>query len=179
MFSYKAALETAQEIIERQKKALAAKSIIAAQNEKQQAEIKILHGTVGGLHTKVAHLEMEKSEEQNRNTARVLKLHDENRKLAARIAETEKFFRWNPAAVTMRDDYEREQREEARRQVEERKRLAREREQQERQRQEEQQRLEAEQARQLEAQKQEKEREREQQRAQSLEQRPRGMGMGR
>jgi hypothetical protein len=171
MFSYKDALETAQRIIERQKKALAAKSIVDAQNEKQQAEIKTLHETVSGLHTKVAHLEMEKSEEQNRSTARILKLHDENRKLAARIEETEKFFRWNLDAYQMREEYEREQREEARRKAEEQKRLAWEQEERARQAQEQerQQALEAERQRQ----------EREQQRAQSLERRPRGMGMGR
>ena len=93
----------------------------------------------------------------------------------AALEETEKFFRWNTEAAMMRNDYEREQRQEAQRKAAEQKRLAQEREQQERQRQEEQQRREAELARQKEAQELERQRER----AQSLERRPRGMGMGR
>jgi hypothetical protein len=179
MFSYKAALETAQGIVERQKKSLATKGIIAAQNEKQQAEIKNLHETVSALHQKMSQLELGKAEEQKQSRAEVRRLNDTNRNLLARLEETERFFRWNTTAAMMRDDYEREQREEARRKAEERKRLVQEIEQKAQQEREEQQRREAEQERQREVQQQEKERECERQRAQSLERRPRGMGMGR
>ncbi|WP_291441157.1 MobV family relaxase [Desulfovibrio sp.] len=179
MLNFKSVLETAQEIIERQKKALAAKSIVDAHNDKLKAEIHSLHETATSLNKRIAHLETEHAEKQKKSNVSIRSLMNTNQNLLARVEETEKFFRWNLTASQMRDDYEREQREEARRKVVEQKRLAEEREQQERQRQEEQ-------ARQAKVQEQQKSQEaerlrqeREQQRAQSLERRPRGMGMGR
>ena len=172
ILSFKSVLETAQEIIERQKKALAAKGIVTAQNEKQQAEIQNLRETVSALNTKIGRLEIEREEDRKRSGASIMQLSSTNQNLYARLEETEKFFRWNPEANQMRDEYEREQRQEAQRKAAEQKRLAQEREQQERQRQEEQQRREAELAREKEAQ-------RERERVQYMERRSRGMGMGR
>ena len=172
MFSYKAALETAQEIIERQKKALAAKSIITAQNEKQQTEISTLHGTVNALNKKVAHLEETKAEEAERHSASLKHWYKEYENAAARLEAIEKFFRWNPEANDMHLNYLSEQRKEAQRKAAEEKRLAQEREQRDR---EEKEHREAELAREQKAQEQECER----QRAEYLERRPRGMGMGR
>ena len=172
ILNFKSVLETAQEIIERQKKALAAKGIITARNEKQQAEIQNLRETVTALNTKIGRLETEREEDRKRSGASIMQLSSTNQNLYARLEETEKFFRWNPEANQMRDEYEREQRQEAQRKAAEQKRLAQEREQQERQRQEEQQRREAELAREKEAQ-------RERERVQYMERRSRGMGMGR
>ena len=172
ILNFKSVLETAQEIIERQKKALAAKGIITARNEKQQAEIQNLRETVTALNTKIGRLETEREEDRKRSGASIMQLSSANQNLSARLEETEKFFRWNPEANQMRDEYEREQRQEAQRKAAEQKRLAQEREQQERQRQEEQQRREAELAREKEAQ-------RERERVQYMERRSRGMGMGR
>lgn len=175
MLNFKSVLGAAQEKIELQKKALAAKGIVTAQNEKQQAEIQGLRETVTALNTKIGHLQTEREEDRKRSGASIMQLSNANQNLSARLEETEKFFRWNTTASMMRDEYEREQRQEAQRKAAEQKRLAQEREQQERQRQEEQQRREAELAREKEAQQLERERERERQR----EQRTRGMGMGR
>ena len=175
MLNFKSVLETAQEIIERQKKALAAKGIITAQNEKQQAEIQSLRETVTALNTKIGHLKSEMEEDRKRSAISIRNLNSTNQNLLTRLEETEKFFRWNTEAAMMRNDYEREQRQEAQRKAAEQKRLAQEREQQERQRQEEQQRREAELARKKEAQELQRQREK----AQSLERRPRGMGMSR
>lgn len=176
LFNYKSALEKSQAIIERQKKALAAKGIVTAQNEKQQVEIHSLRETVSGLKEKVAQSEAARAEEQKRSSASLMKWMEAHGTLSARLEGIEKFFRWNPKADKMHLDYVHEQRQEAQRKATEQKRLAQEREQQERQRQEEQQRREAELAREKEeAQQLERERER----AQRQEQRPRGMGMGR
>ena len=141
---------------------------LKADNEKLQAQAKELHDKVLGI-------ELQHAEERQKINASIRSLNNTNQNLLARLEETEKFFRWNTEAAMMRNDYEREQRQEAQRKAAEQKRLAQEREQQERQRQEEQQRREAELARQKEAQELERQRER----AQSLERRPRGMGMGR
>ena len=130
--------------------------------------------TVTALNTKIGHLKNEMEEDRKRSGVSIRNLNSTNQNLLARLEETEKFFRWNTEAAMMRDDYERERRQEAQRKAAEQKRLVQEREQQERQRQEEQQRREAELARQKEAQELERQRER----AQSLERRPRGMGMG-
>ncbi len=175
MLNFKSVLETAQEIIERQKKALAAKGIITAQNEKQQAEIQSLRETVTALNTKIGHLKSEMEEDRKRSAISIRNLNSTNQNLLTRLEETEKFFRWNTEAAMMRNDYEREQRQEAQRKAAEQKRLAQEREQQERQRQEGQQHREAELAREKEA----LELQRQQEKAQSLERRPRGMSMGR
>ena len=179
MFNFKSVLEIAQEKIELQQKALAAKGIVTAQNEKQQAEIQSLRETVTALNTKIGSLETEREEDRKRSGASIMQLGNANQNLSARLEETEKFFRWNTTASMMRDEYEREQRQEAQRKAAEQKRLAQEREQQERQQKEEQQRREIELAREKEVQQLEKERERQHQKAQSLERRPRGMGMGR
>lgn len=172
MLNFKSVLETAQGKIELQQKALAAKGLVTAQNEKQQAEIQSLRETVTALNTKIGRLETEKEEDRKRSSASIMQLSNANQNLSARLEETEKFFRWNTTASTMRDEYEREQRQEAQRKAAEQRRLAQERE---RQRQEEQQRREAELAREKEAQQLERERERER----HGEQRPHGMGMGR
>ena len=99
-----------------------------------------------------------------------------NQNLLARLEETEKFFRWNTAAAMMRNDYEREQRQEAQRKAAEQKRQA---EEQARRQEEERARQAQEQERQkaLEAERQREEREAE--KARYLERRSRGMGMGR
>ena len=179
MLNFKSVLEAAQEVIEQQKKALAAKGIVTAQNEKQQAEIHSLRETVTALNTKIGHLKNELEEDRNRSAVSIRNLSGTNQNLLARLEETEKFFRWNTEAAMMRNDYEREKQQEAQRKAAEERQRKWEIEQQERQRQEEQQRREAELAREKEAQQQEKERERQQQKAQSLERRPRGMGMSR
>ena len=175
MLNFKSVLETAQGIIEHQKKALAAKGIVDAQNEKLKADNEKLQAQAKELHDKVLGIELQHAEERQKINTEIRSLNNTNRNLLARLEETEKFFRWNTEAAMMRDDYEREQRQEAQRKAAEQKRLAQEREQQERQRQEEQQRREAELAREKEA----LELQRQQEKAQSLERRPRGMGMGR
>ena len=175
MLNFKSVLETAQEKMELQQKALAAKGIVTAQNEKQQAEIQSLRETVAALNTKIGRLETEREEDRKRSGASIMQLSSANQNLSARLEETEKFFRWNTTASMMRDEYEQERRQEAQRKAAEQKRLAQEREQQEQRQREEQQRREAELAREKDAQQLERERERERQR----ERRPRGMGMGR
>ena len=179
MFNYKTVLEDASSIIESQKKALAAKGIIVAENEKQREEIHSLRETVGALQQKVSHLETEKAEDKKRSGTEIMRLHNTNQNLLSRVEETERFFRWNTTAGMMRDEYERERQREAQQKAAEQRRLAQEREQKIQREREEKERREIELAREKEAQQQEKEREREQQRAQQREQRPRGMGMGR
>ncbi|MDL2268012.1 plasmid recombination protein [Desulfovibrio sp. OttesenSCG-928-G15] len=175
MFNFKAVLQAAQGIIERQKKALAAKGIVDTHNEKLKAENEKLRIRARELHDKALGIQLQHAEERQQINTDILNLRHSNQNLLARLEETEKFFRWNTTAAMMRSDYEREQRQEAQRKAAEQKRLAQEREQQERQRQEEQQLREAELAREKEAQEQQRQREK----AQSLERRPRGMGMGR
>jgi hypothetical protein len=172
MFTYKAALETAQEIIERQKKALAVKSIIVSHNEKLHAEIKTLREATDGLNKKIARLATEKDEEEKRSGAALRKWMDAHTNVTARLENIEKFFRWNQEANKMHLDYLQEQRREAERNAAEQKRQAQEREQQERRQQEEKERREVELAREQEAQ-------RERERAQYMERRSRGMGMSR
>lgn len=176
MFTYKAALETAQEIIERQKKALAAKSILVSHNEKLQAEIKSRHETTDSLNKKISRLATEKAEEEKRNSTSLMHWVKEYEKATARLENIEKFFRWNPEANKMHLDYVQEERREAERKVAEQKRLAQEREQQK----------EKERTRQAQEQERQKalesERQREKQeasKARELEWRSRGMGMSR
>ena len=166
MLNFKSVLETAQEKIEFQKKALAAKGIVTAQNEKQQAAIQSLRETVTALNEKIVRLEKEKDEQQQRGWIATKKWMEAHERVSARLEETEKFFRWNTGANLMFDEYRMERQREAQQKAAEQKRLAQEREQQ---------RREAELVREKEAQQLERERER----AQSLERRPRGMGMGR
>ena len=179
IFNYKSALETAQEIIERQKKALAAKSIVDAHNEKLRADNGKLQAQVKELSDKVLGIQLQHAEERQKINADIRSLSNANQNLLARLEETEKFFRWNPSASLMRDEYEREQREEARQREAERKRQAQEREQHERQQQEER----ARQAREQEQQKsQELERQRQERENSPARQWPspsRGMGMSR
>ena len=179
MFNYKAALETAHEIIERQKKALAAKSIIVSHNEKLQVEIENQREEIDGLNKNLARLAAEKDEEEKRSNASIQHWYKEAEKTSAQLEAIHKFFRWNQEANKMHLDYVQMEREEAQRKAAEQKRLAQEREQQERQRQEDL----ARQAREQEQQKAlELERQRQEQevrRAQQLERRQRGMGMGR
>lgn len=175
LLNFKSVLEAVQDIIERQKKALAAKSIVDAHNEKLKAENEKLQAKVKELHDKVLGIQLQHAEERQKINADIRSLSHSNQNLLARLEETEKFFRWNTAAAMMWNDYEREQRQEAQQKAAEQKRLAQKRVLQERRQKEEQQRREAELAREKEAQQLERERER----AQSLERRPRGMGMGR
>lgn len=179
MFNHKAVRETTDEIIERQKQALADRSILTAKNQQQETEIQGLKKTVSALNDQVMNLTVDKAQEQKRHGASLTKLMDENHNLSARLEEIEKFFRWNPEADKMHLDYRQEQRKEAERKAAEQRLLAQEREQQERQRQEEQTR----QAKELEQQKalelERKREERELAKVRSLERRPRGMGMGR
>lgn len=179
MFNYKSALETAQEIIERQKKALAAKGIVDAHNEKLRADNEKLQAQVKGLNDKVLGIQLQHAEERQKINGDIRSLSSTNQNLLARLEETEKFFRWNTTASLMRDEYEREQRQEAQRRAAEQKQKALEREQQERQQQEERVR----QAREQEQQKaQELERQRQERENSLARQWPspsRGMGMGR
>ena len=175
IFNYKSALETAGEIIERQKKALAAKGIVDAHNEKLKAEVHTLHETAAALNQKIVHLEMEKAEERERSGISIRNLSSTNQNLATRLEETEKFFRWNPSASLMRDEYEREQRQEAQRRAAEQKQKALEREQQEKQQREEQERKAQEQQKAQELERQE----RENSPARQWPSPSRGMGMGR
>ena len=179
MLNFKSVLETAQGIIEHQKKALAAKGIVDAQNEKLKADNEKLQAQAKELHDKVLGIELQHAEERQKINASIRSLNNTNQNLLARLEETEKFFRWNTDASMMRDEYEREQRQEAQRKAAEQKRLLEEIKQQERQQQADKERqakeLEQQKAAELERQRAE----REQQRAQSLERRPRGMGMGR
>ena len=179
MFNYKSALETAGEIIERQKKALAAKSIVDAHNEKLRADNETLQAQVKGLSDKVLGIQLQHAEERQQINANIRNVSNTNQNLLARLEETEKFFRWNTTAAMMRNDYEREQREEARQREAERKRQAQEREQQERQQQEElaRQAKEQEQQKTLELERQQRELENSQ--ARQWPSPSRGMGMGR
>ncbi len=177
MFSYKSALETAQEIIERQKKALAAKGIVDAHNEKLKAEVHTLHETAAALNQKIVHLEKEKAEERERSGISIRNLSSTNQNLATRLEETEKFFRWNTTASLMRDEYEREQRQEAQRRAAEQKQKALEHEQQEKQLQEERERKAQEQQKSQELERQQRELENSQ--ARQWPSPSRGMGLGR
>ena len=179
MLNYKTAMETAQDIIERQKKALADRAILTAKNEKQQEEIHSLRETVTTLNEKYRRSESERQQEQERSGTRLMEQMKTNNNLSDRLEKVEAFFRWNTSAGMMRDEYEREKQQEAQRKAAEERQRKWEIEQRERQRQEEQ----ARQAKELEQQKAlELERQREERelaKARSLERRPRGKGMSR
>lgn len=179
MLNFKSVLETAQEKIELQKKALADRAILSAKNEKLQEEVHGLRGTVTALTEKTERLEREKAEQREESSKKLMRALQDNQHLLGRIEQTESFFRWNTNASMMRDEYEREKREEAQRKATEHKRMLEEVLQRERQQQAEKERqakeLEQQKALELERQREERERERQQQR----ERRPRGMGMGR
>ena len=169
MFNFKPALERANSIIEWQKKSLAVKNMVSAQNEKLRAEVKELYEKVDRY---AAAYDQEKKR-GNESFSRLLKEQD---KTLARLEEYEKFFRWNPEANKMHMDYLDERRQEAQRKAAEQKRQA---EEQARRQEEERARQAQEQERQkaLEAERQREEREAE--KARYLERRSRGMGMGR
>ena len=156
-----------------------AKSIVDAHNEKLRADNGKLQAQVKELSDKVLGIQLQHAEERQQINANIRSVSNTNQNLLARLEETEKFFRWNTTAAMMRNDYEREQREEARQREAERKRQAQEREQHERQQQEER----ARQAREQEQQKsQELERQRQERENSLARQWPspsRGMGMGR
>ncbi|CAK7041343.1 MAG: hypothetical protein DELT_02839 [Desulfovibrio sp.] len=175
MFNFKTALDAANGVIERQKKALAVKGIIEAEREKQGLEIQRLHETVSSLKGKLEKSEADRAEERLRSANAIRELSSANQNLSARLEETEKFFRWNPEANKMHIDYIQEQRQEAQRKAAEQKRQA---EEQARRQEEERARQAQEQERQkaLEAERQREEREAE--KARQLERRSRGMGMG-
>ena len=175
IFNYKSALGTAQEIIERQKKALAAKSIVDARNEKLRADNGKLQAQVKELSDKVLGIQLQHAEERQQINANIRSVSNTNQNLLARLEETEKFFRWNPSASLMRDEYEREQRQEAQRRAAEQKQKALEREQQEKQQREEQERKAQEQQKAQELERQE----RENSPARQWPSPSRGMGMGR
>lgn len=176
MFNFKSALETANGIIERQKKALAAKSIVDAHNEKLKADNGNLQAQVKELRDKVLGVQLQHAEERQKNITEMRSLSSTNQNLIASLEKTEKFFRWNTTAAMMRDDYEREQRQEAQRKIADQKRQAEElarRQEEERVRQaQEQERQKA-----LETERQREEREAE--KARYLERRSRGIDMGR
>ncbi len=173
MFNFKAALEAAQTIIERQKKALAEKSILVASNQKLQAEVKSLHETVNGLHKQLLASQVKQKEEQEQSSASILNLAKDNQNLLARQNNYERFFRLNPEANKMHLDFIQEERREAARKAQEQKRL-----EQERALQQEKERREAELAQQRAAE-QQRQQEQEQQKAREVAVRPRGMGMSR
>lgn len=179
ILNFKSAVESAQEIIERQKKALADRAILTARSEKQQEEIHSLRQTVTVLNQKAERLEKEKAEQRAESGKKLIKLMEDYQHLLAQMDKTESFFRWNPTANMMRKEYEQERQREAEQKAAEARQRKWEAEQRERQRQEE----KARQAKELEQQKAlELERQREERelaKARSLERRPRGMGMGR
>lgn len=161
MLNYKSALETAQEIIERQKKALADRAILTAKNEKQQEEIHTLRETVTALNEKYRRSESERQQEQERSTAKLIEQMKTNNNLFARLEKVEAFFRWNTTAGMMRDEYERDKQQEAQKKAAEERQRKWEAEQQERQRQAEKERqakeLEQQKALELERQREERE----------------------
>ena len=173
MFNFKAVLGIAQAIIERQKKALAEKSILVANNQKLQAEVKSLHETVNGLHKQLLASQVKQKEEQERSNSSIFNLVKENQNLLAGQNSYERFFRLNPEVNKMHLDFIQEERREAQRKVQEKKRL-----EQERALQQENERREAELAQQRAAE-QQRQMELEQQKARQVAVRPRGMGMGR
>ncbi|SBW08258.1 putative recombination protein [uncultured delta proteobacterium] len=176
MLNFKSVLETAQEIIERQKKALAAKGIVDAHNEKLRADNGRLQTQVRELSDKVLGIELQHAEERQKIITEMRSLSSTNQNLLASVERAEKFFRWNTAAAMMRDDYERGQREEARQREAERKRQA---EEQARRQEEERARQAQEQERQKAREAERRREEREAEKARYLERRSRGMGMGR
>ena len=173
MFNFKAVLGIAQAIIERQKKALAEKSILVAHNQKLQAEVKSLHETINGLHEQLTTLHTEKQENNERNQRDLRHWFNAYQNVAARLEDAERFFRWNPEAHDMRKEFEQRERREAQRKAQEQKRL-----EQERALLQEKERREAELAQQRAAE-QQRQMELEQQKARQVAVRPRGMGMGR
>ena len=173
MFNFKAALEIAKAIIERQKKALAEKSILVANNQKLQAEVKNLHETVNGLNKQLLASQVKQKEDQERSNSSIFNLVKENQNLLAGQNNYERFFRLNPEVNKMHLDFIQEERRKAQRKAQEKKRL-----EQERVLQQENERLEAELAQQRAAE-QQRQREQEQQKARQVAVRPRGMGMGR
>ncbi|WP_051257720.1 hypothetical protein [Desulfovibrio cuneatus] len=173
MFNFKAALEAAQAIIERQKKALAEKSILVANNQKLQAEVKSLHETINGLHKQLTTLHTEKQENNERNQRELRHWFNAYQNVAARLEDVERFFLWNPEAHDMHKEFVQQERRETQRKAQEQKLL-----EQERALQQENERLEADLAQQRAAE-QQRQREQEQQKARQVAVRPRGMGMGR
>ena len=173
MFNFKAVLEIAQAIIARQKKALAEKSILVANNQKLQAEVKSLHETINGLHKQLLASQVKQKEEQERSNSSIFNLVKENQNLLAGQNNYERFFRLNPEVNKMHLDFIQEERREAQRKAQEKKRL-----EQERALQQENERREAELAQQRAAE-QQRQMELEQQKARQVAVRPRGMGMGR
>ena len=173
MFNFKAVLEIAKVIIERQKKALAEKSILVASNQKLQAEVKSLHETVNCLHKQLLDSQVKQKEDQERSNSCIFNLVKENQNLLAEQNNYERFFRINFEANKMHLDFIQEERREAQRKAQEQKRL-----EQERALQQENERREAELAQQRAAE-QQRQREQEQQKARQVAVRPRGMGMGR
>lgn len=158
MFNYKSALETASSIIERQKKALAEKSIITAHNKKLQTEVQRLQNEAAELSKSITSLRADKDAEIKRSNDAMLKWMREYQKSATRMEEINKFFRWNPEANKMHLDYLQKERERAAQEAAEQKRLA---EEQQHQREKERARQAQEQERQkaLEAERQREERE--------------------
>ena len=179
MLNFKTSLEKAQAIIEYQKKALATKGIIVAQNKKQQAEIQCLNQKVSAQSDQIMRLTVDKAQEQKRSSAVLAKYMDTNQNLAARLEEFEKFLRWDTEANQRHLDYRQERQREAQQKAAEERQRKWEIEQRERQRQEEQARQakELEQQKALEAERQREERELA--KARSLERRPRGQGLSR
>ena len=157
----------------RQKKALAEKSILVANNQKLQAEVKNLHETVNGLNKQLLASQVKQKEEQERSNSSIFNLVKENQNLLAGQNSYERFFRLNPEVNKMHLDFIQEERREAQRKVQEKKRL-----EQERALQQENERREAELAQQRAAE-QQRQMELEQQKARQVAVRPRGMGMGR
>lgn len=172
MFSFKPALEKAQHIIEQQKKALASKHLLAAQNEKLKIE-------VGGLNQRVERLEVAKDQEEKRSLENATTWRNETINLRFQLDEVEKFFRWNPEANKMHLEYLQEQRQEAQRKAVEQKQKAREQAQHEKQLQEEKERQAQEKERQQAQERERQKQERENSRAQQPEWGRRGMGMSR
>ena len=71
MLNFKSVLEAAQGIIEHQKKALAAKGIVDAQNEKLKADNEKLQAQAKELHDKVLGIELQHAEERQKINASI------------------------------------------------------------------------------------------------------------
>ena len=178
LFNYKAALEKSQHVIEQQKKALASKHLIAERSEKQEAEIKSLHATIGSLNKKIVTIEAAHQEEKEHRSSKFSNLLNAHEHATKRLEELDTFLRWDFKANELYTNYQQEKQKEAQRKAAEQRQKEWERAQLEKQLQAERERQAKEQeqqkAQELERQKQEQENRKAQQ-----QERRRGMGMGR
>ncbi|GAB1410055.1 hypothetical protein MASR1M90_12090 [Desulfovibrionales bacterium] len=91
VFNFKSALEKANGVIERQKKALAVKSIIEAEKEKQGLAIQRLHEAVSSLKEQLEKSEADRTEERLRSAIDMRNLRSSNQNLHARLEKPKSF----------------------------------------------------------------------------------------